>query len=427
MKDYLDGIKGLKINGEFRGNDITFPHPMHFHTVGANTSGDYPFTRFGLSSIDGAGGCNTVANSIRVTPLLVDRPMKVLSYRVSVTATVAGSYIRFAIYKDNGNGYPGAIVQGSDSGDVDASVGGAKVFPFVKTLKPGLYWFARNANAAVTIGTGMGDSTCIPVLGKSPINGARNDNLGFNVTFAFAAYPGIFPTTYTSMLMPIAAQSPMPAVSFQTALDQGVERFNEMNMFGIATLNKQKPNSNITIFSMLQHRVKDKLSYYANTWNGLTGSVTCAANTFRGGGMCINQSISFDEIRVENTSSTGGAAYGVGIYSMRRRSHRVGALIVNTFFPHKLILQVNGFDGTTNGVKSKVIRKTTLSRGLYCVGLIGNATLNYKGVTQADVPSDSPWYRFSYTYGGFPTMVPESVSINPAGASAYPLICFRPA
>ena len=65
------------------------------------------------------------------------------------TAGAAGSLLRLGIYRDNGNGLPGALTV--DAGTVDAATTGAKELTIAQTLAPGLYWLAALAEVGSPI------------------------------------------------------------------------------------------------------------------------------------------------------------------------------------------------------------------------------------------------------------------------------------
>lgn len=58
-----------------------------------------------------------------------------------VTAGVAATFVRMGVYADSG-GYPGGLVPGSDTGQIDASVAGVKTFTYGTpiALPAGRYW-----------------------------------------------------------------------------------------------------------------------------------------------------------------------------------------------------------------------------------------------------------------------------------------------
>lgn len=427
--NFLDGIKGLKINGEFLGNDILIPHSLYFKTYIADSSLAVADTYRNPSfypTRSMASSAQTVANSIRATPLIISRPVTLTAFAVAFASPPGGSKARFCIAYDDGNCYPGRVVQGSDIGEIDPPTATPPFYYNQKiSLKPGLYWFCRLTNATVNM-DGALDLNATGLLGKRNTDAAANDNIGYNISFTFGAFPSIIPSSYT-MLPPIAAQSPVPKLNFLTESNIPIERFNEARLFGKKLVNKQDPQRNIQIFSTLQHRINDKTSYYTNAWNGTFVTSSLSANTIRGSWMLVTQTIYFDEIRAENTSSTGGALYSIGIYSMKRRRHQRGGRIVSTYYPDKLIVQANDFDGSTNGVKSKVVSRKKLERGLYCVCVFSNASLNYRTVNESHVPADAPYYGFSQTYGKFRAVFPGNATINPSGAAAGILIGLRPA
>jgi hypothetical protein len=420
MESYIDGIKGLKINGEFRGNDILIPYITHFHIYGKRVTGSpsvYPFTRFYMSQQVGVGTCRTNANTLYANPLLVDFEVTVIGCQMSVSSTTNPASFRFGLYSDNGNCYPDRLIEGTDTGVIDAFAGATQFYFKRKVvLRPGLYWLCRLSNAVVNHGI-QSENCAIPVLGSNTTGGQRNANAGFTTSYTFGALPDKHPETYTATYQPIAAQSVVPDISFLTEIPK-IKRFNELRMFKRALVNGQDPQRDITINSMLTQMTNDKNILYSNLITGLYGTFTVSANTFRGGWFLVSQKLEFDETFAYNTTSAPGALFGVGIYSMKkvRINLPIDDEYIETYYPDKLIHNVLDLDGSTTGIKSKKHRKVTLSRGIYSLLLSSNASLAYRCANERDYPADQVVYsKTGVTYGSFPSIAPNDFIINPSG------------
>ncbi len=50
-----------------------------------------------------------------------DEPVTLDKIEISVTTGQTGGLVRAALFRDNGAGYPGAIVAGTDTGDLDGT------------------------------------------------------------------------------------------------------------------------------------------------------------------------------------------------------------------------------------------------------------------------------------------------------------------
>ena len=82
-------------------------------------------------------------------PFPVGQTMR-LDYMACRVDIAAGSIGAMAIYKDNGEGYPGQLVV--DAGTFDTSTTGWKYNSIDVTLEPGLYWLVRNQDGSSAYG-----------------------------------------------------------------------------------------------------------------------------------------------------------------------------------------------------------------------------------------------------------------------------------
>lgn len=99
----------------------------------------------------------TVAGSLYATPFYVPKTVTVSTINYSVTTGQTGGLVRGAIYADTGSGYPGAIVAGTDTGDLDGTGTAVVTKSSVATaLAPGWYWTVTIATATTTMPSVIG-------------------------------------------------------------------------------------------------------------------------------------------------------------------------------------------------------------------------------------------------------------------------------
>jgi hypothetical protein len=94
----------------------------------------------------------TVASTLYAYPIFIPSAVTLAALQASVTTGQTGGKVELGLYKDNGAGYPGALVTGTDTGDL-AGTGTAVVGPTNLTvaLQPGWYWAAIQAYATSTM------------------------------------------------------------------------------------------------------------------------------------------------------------------------------------------------------------------------------------------------------------------------------------
>lgn len=94
----------------------------------------------------------TVASVLYAYPIFVPNTVTISAEQVSVTTGQTGGKVEIGIYKDTGAGYPGALVAGTDTGDLDGTAT-AVVGPtnLAVVLTPGYYWLAVQAAASSTM------------------------------------------------------------------------------------------------------------------------------------------------------------------------------------------------------------------------------------------------------------------------------------
>ncbi|MCZ7404307.1 MAG: hypothetical protein O8C67_05160 [Candidatus Methanoperedens sp.] len=112
------------------------------------------------------------ADEIDAVPIIFSRTTKVDRIAIDVTIAcgavciTAGANIRLGLYKDNGNVYPGALIQ--DAGAVDISGTGIREIAINQTLTQGLYWLVSTYHtpAVCAVPPTVRQGTYLPILGN---------------------------------------------------------------------------------------------------------------------------------------------------------------------------------------------------------------------------------------------------------------------
>lgn len=122
-------------------------HPNTEHTDASPT---FHRMRSGLyySSGNFSNGLAPVLDELRLGHFAVAKTVTVDRIGVFCGAAVALSTSRLGIYRDNGDGYPGALVL--DAGTVDTSSTGFKEITISQQLIPDLYWIGGVGQVIVT-------------------------------------------------------------------------------------------------------------------------------------------------------------------------------------------------------------------------------------------------------------------------------------
>lgn len=133
----------------------------------------------------------TISSAIAL-PFGVTDPHTFTAIGCNITIAGTGGTLRYAVYADNGSGYPGALVQ--DFGTVAATGTGATSITANCALSPGLYWLVivgQGGSVQPTVTT-WNPVFAVALLGSSgPGVGAGNSGYG-GATIAAAA-PATFP------------------------------------------------------------------------------------------------------------------------------------------------------------------------------------------------------------------------------------------
>ena len=100
----------------------------------------------------------TATGNLYAYPVFIPNAVSLKTLSLSVTTNQTGGKGRAALYYDS-NGTPGAIVPGTDTGDLDAATGAAVVTATLSTpvtLQPGWYWVASIFTASGTFPSVIG-------------------------------------------------------------------------------------------------------------------------------------------------------------------------------------------------------------------------------------------------------------------------------
>lgn len=139
------------------------------------------------------------AGFLQLAPLWIPRAVSVSEILGEVTAGVASTFLRMGIYRDTGSGYPGDLVAGSDSGQIDASTVALKPFTYapVLSLAPGLYWVGGvNQGGTPTVRNSTGNNSSIAAESQS--NAMVSTHFAYFQSGVTAALPSTFTATPVS-------------------------------------------------------------------------------------------------------------------------------------------------------------------------------------------------------------------------------------
>jgi hypothetical protein len=141
------------------------------------------------------------ADTMRAVPFVTTMGTYIDAIGIDIqTAGGAGSNVKLAVYSDDGNGYPAAILSGTTSAELDTSSTGLKRTAFTPTfLAPNtLYWIVVHTDATATPPTARCTQSD---LFERIVGWADNTNLG-NTASGFwsvaRTYDGTMPSTFPS-------------------------------------------------------------------------------------------------------------------------------------------------------------------------------------------------------------------------------------
>ena len=162
----------------------------------------------------------TVTGTLYAYPIYIPSKITVATLNLSVTTGQTGGVAHIGIYKDNGAGYPGALIYDSGSNTGPATTAMTVITPTAGSivLNPGNYWVASTFNATSTfptvqgisalytneLSTSLGYDTAAHALaasGQAPT--------GISVAFTYANLPATFPSGASLVL-----NASVPVVAF---------------------------------------------------------------------------------------------------------------------------------------------------------------------------------------------------------------------
>lgn len=149
---------------------------------------DYSIAEVAIAPTTIAGAANTV----RAFPWLVKKNITISDARVEVLTALAGSTFRVGLYSDL-NGYPNALIAGSDVATIDSGVIGVKLSTYATPifLPAGIYWQVITFSGTPTF-RAIPASGLSTMLGVNPAGGTALNYVGFSRTLAYAALPANF-------------------------------------------------------------------------------------------------------------------------------------------------------------------------------------------------------------------------------------------
>lgn len=180
------------VNGQALSANVVIPDVLYYRRDGQAR---------GYSSNITAAATTTfaiLANTIRAFPLIIGRTITFTQLLMDVTTPVASTTFRIAIYTDDGNGYPAALVANTDIQTYDSSTIGPRIGTAGSNivLQPGAYWIAYNSNGAPTLRS-LVPGALPPVMGFSSI-GASANIVGWQAAQTYGSMPSTFPAGATA-------------------------------------------------------------------------------------------------------------------------------------------------------------------------------------------------------------------------------------
>lgn len=147
----------------------------------------YPVTGFAAST-------TPVLDQLRLAPFPVAKTVTLDRLGLWVQAGVALSVVRLGIYRDDGDGYPGALVL--DAGTIDASSQGFKTITISQQLTRDLYWIGGVGQTIVTAMTIA--ATNVPTWDQTGQHLTPSSQALVYVGFLQAAVSGALPANFTT-------------------------------------------------------------------------------------------------------------------------------------------------------------------------------------------------------------------------------------
>jgi hypothetical protein len=170
----------------------TVEHPGYFANVWYQTIGYHEVF----------GGSGPAANTIKLLPFVLTKPIRIQALGTRVTTAAAGGKAQLAIYAHNaatrrptGN----AIVSTGDISTTSAAAVSGSVT--AATLSPGIYWSALNADGATANYQSIDEIQTGLLIGSTTLSnissGAAGDGLFLTVSQAFGTWPDLTSASFT--------------------------------------------------------------------------------------------------------------------------------------------------------------------------------------------------------------------------------------
>lgn len=174
---------------------------------------------YGVPNGDTPGTLLTVTGTLYAYPFYIAAPTLVKTINLNVTTGQTGGSARVGIYADNGAGYPGALVTGSDGGALAATSTAAAANTVNLTLGAGWYWLASIYTATSTFPTVSAVTAVYPSSTNAQLGSDTFAHLiaataqaatGITVAATFGALNGISSGTFpTGAALVLNAAVPM--------------------------------------------------------------------------------------------------------------------------------------------------------------------------------------------------------------------------
>ncbi|MFO0702897.1 MAG: hypothetical protein U0514_03505 [Candidatus Andersenbacteria bacterium] len=218
--DTIDGLTSIKLNqrGEaviletdgtatWRTMDRTVYDLDGYRAKGSTLNRWYTSPITGTATTVGTPAVNTLI----AIPFVVSKVTTIDQMAINVTTLGASSTPRVGIYADNGNMYPGVLID--DAGTQSGASTGVKTYTtgLPVTLDPGLYWLAYVTNATAPAVRSFAVASMVPILGLGSGLGTA-PGLGWTVAFTFGALPTPFTAGGT-----VLSAVPIPAIFVRTS------------------------------------------------------------------------------------------------------------------------------------------------------------------------------------------------------------------
>lgn len=172
---------------------------------------------YGLPLGNTPGTLLTVTGTLYAYPFYIAAPTLIKTLGVYTTTGQTGGAAHAGLYADNGSGYPGALVTGSDGAALACTSGAVSQTNTISlTLQAGWYWLASIFTASSTFPTMAAATAVYP--------SATAGQLGFDTAAHLIATSGQAPTGVTvaatyGTLLSIGATFPTgAAVNYNTAI-----------------------------------------------------------------------------------------------------------------------------------------------------------------------------------------------------------------